>query len=240
MLRLLKYELRKTLFSKMVLLGITVIAEAVFLIGLWGDKDNTLAIGAALLFFIAIIGIGLMGILSLATLHKDMNTRQGYMLFMTPNSTYRILGAKVAECGLSLLGIGAVGFGLGALDYSLMEKELQFITSILKNFSVELVPTLPNMSALLVYIICNVLCSVTTAYLADVISSSLLNGQKGNLVITFALFALLNFGIQKIMAVVPASLGVITVLLLQAAIALVLAVVMYIITARLMDRYLSV
>ena len=60
------------------------------------------------------------------------------------------------------------------------------------------------------------------------------------MVITFALFALLNFGIQKIMGLVPSSLGIVTVFLLQSAIALVLATVMYIITARLMDRYLSV
>ena len=240
MLKLFKYEMRKTLFAKLVLLALIAIMECVFLYGYWTGNNGTVTLGLTLFLFTFFCGLLMISIMSLVTLHKDMNTRQGYMLFMTPISTYRILGAKVAECGLSLLGIGAVGFGLGALDYSLMEKELQFITSILKNFSVELVPTLPNMSALLVYIICNVLCSVTTAYLADVISSSLLNGQKGNLVITFALFALLNFGIQKIMGLVPASLGIVTVFWLQSAIALALATVMYIITARLMDRYLSV
>ena len=240
MLRLLKYELRKTMMSKLILLGITLVAEAVFLAGLWGNRENTLAIGAVLLFFIALTGIAIMGILSVATLHKDMNTRQGYMLFMTPNSTYRILGAKVAENGLSMLGIGAVGLALCLLDFSLIKQELKFITTFLENFGIGLTPTFPHLAALLAYIICSILCSVTTAYLADVISSSLLNGQKGNMVITFALFALLNFGIQKIMGLVPSSLGIVTVFLLQSAIALVLATVMYIITARLMDRYLSV
>ena len=60
------------------------------------------------------------------------------------------------------------------------------------------------------------------------------------IMVVSALFALLNFGIQKIMGLVPSSLGIVTVFLLQSAIALVLATVMYIITARLMDRYLSV
>ena len=162
------------------------------------------------------------------------------MLFMTPNSTYRILGAKVAENGLSMLGIGAVGLGICLLNFSLIKQELEFITSFLKNFGIGLTPTFPHLSALLVYIISSILCSVTTAYLADVICSSLLNGQKGSMVITFVLFALLNFGIQKIMGLVPASLDIVVMFLLQGAIALALAVVMYIITARLMDRYLSV
>ena len=70
MLRLLKYEMRKTLASKLILLGVTVIAQAVFLAGLWGNRENTLAVGTVLLFFIAITGIALMGILSYATEDK--------------------------------------------------------------------------------------------------------------------------------------------------------------------------
>ena len=73
MLRLLKYELRKTLFPKLILLGITALAEALFLYGFWSKRDNPLAVGAALLFFIAISGIALMGLLSLISLHRDMN-----------------------------------------------------------------------------------------------------------------------------------------------------------------------
>ena len=240
MLRLLKYEFRKTLFPKMVLLALLVIFEGIFLYGYWTGSDSTTTLGLSLFLFTFLCGLLAIGIISLVTLHKDMNTRQGYMLFMTPNSTYRILGAKVAENGLSMLGIGAVGLVLCLLDFSLIKQELKFITTFLENFGIGLTPTFPHLAALLAYIICSILCSVTTAYLADVISSSLLNGQKGNMVITFALFALLNFGIQKIMGLVPSSLGIVTVFLLQSAIALVLATVMYIITARLMDRYLSV
>lgn len=240
MLRLLKYEFRKTLFPKLILLALLVIFEGVFLYGYWTDNNSTVTLGLSLFLFTFLCGLLAIGIISLVTLHKDMNTRQGYMLFMTPNSTYRILGAKVAESGLSMLGIGAVGLGICLLNFSLLKQELEFITSFLKNFGIGLTPTFPHLSALLVNIICSILCSVTTAYLADVICSSLLNGQKGSMVITFVLFALLNFGIQKIMGLVPASLDIVVMFLLQGAIALALAVVMYIITARLMDRYLSV
>ena len=46
--------------------------------------------------------------------------------------------------------------------------------------------------------------------------------------------------ISKLLSLIPSSLGVITVLVLQGAAALVLAGVMYVITARLMEKYLSV
>lgn len=43
MLKLMKYELRKTAFSKLVLLVITAVAEIAFLIGVFWKKDNILA-----------------------------------------------------------------------------------------------------------------------------------------------------------------------------------------------------
>ena len=240
MLRLLKYEMRKTLFPKLVLIAMLAIMEGIFLYGYWTDKQDTAALGMGLFIFVLSCGFLMISVLSLVTLHKDMNTRQGYMLFMTPNSTYRILGAKVAECGLSLLAFGGIGLAVCALDFSLFEQEIKLLATILQSFSPNLVPSVPNLAALLFYILCNILCSVTTAYLADVISSALLNGKKGNLIITFIFFIMLNYVIQKILGLVPATLAAITILLLQGGIALILSIAMYIITARLMDRYLSV
>ena len=240
MLKLLKYEFRKTMFPKLILLAAFVIMEGIFLYGHWTGKEDTKALGMGLVLFTLFFSFLLLGILSLVTLHKDMNTRQGYMLFMTPNSTYRILGAKVAECGLSLLIAGAIGLGIGALNFSMLSEVTKLITSLLENFGSNLVPDFPTLSSLLFNILSHLLCSVTTAYLADVISSSLLNGRKGNLAITFVLFILINYAVQKILTLVPDSLGVVPVFLLQGGIALVLAGIMYVITARLMERYLSV
>ena len=246
MLRLLKYELRKTMMPKLILLGVTLIAQAVFLAGLWGKKDSTLAIGAVLLFFIAIIGIAMMGILSLATLHRDMNTRQGYMLFMTPNSCYKILGAKVIECGVSILLAGAFFFALGILDFSLLLGEgtnqqiWDMVTDLIRSINSSIILDAPHISALVFSMLACWLCTITTAYLADVICTSLLYGKKGSLIITFILFIVLNYAISRLLQLVPSSIGVIPVLLWQGVIALVLAGIMYVITARLMEKYLSV
>ena len=246
MLHLLKYEMRKTLFSKLILFGITAIAEAIFLIGFWGKKENTLLIGALLLFFIAITGITLMGILSLITLHRDMNTKQGYMLFMTPNSCYKILGAKVIECGLSILIAGAFFFALGWLDFSLLlgkganQQIWDMFRDMIRTINESITLDAAHISALVFSMLASWLCTITTAYLADVVSSSLLNGKKGNGFVTFLLFLALNWAISKLLSLVPSSLGTLTVLIIQGSAALVLAGVMYVITARLMEKYLSV
>jgi len=246
MLRLLKYELRKTMLSKLILLGITLIAQIIFLAGLWEKKDVTLAIGAALLFFIAVTGIALMGILSLATLHKDMNTKQGYMLFMTPNSCYRILGAKVIECGISILLAGAFFFALGWLDFSLLlgqganEEIWKMFTEMVKVINDNIVLDASHISALIFGMLASWLCTVTTAYLADVVSSALLNGKKANWLVTCILFIALNWGLIELLRLIPSAIGVIPQMLWEGIASLVLAGIMYVVTARLMEKYLSV
>ena len=246
MFRLLKYEMRKTMMPKLILLGITFVAQVIFLAGLWGNREETLAAGTALLFFIAVIGITLMGILSVVTLHRDMNTKQGYMLFMTPNSSYRILGAKVIECGLSLLIAGAFFFALGMLDFSLLlgrganQQAWDILKQALRTINDRIQLDLPHVSALVFNLLASWLCVITTAYLSDVVSSALLNGKKWNGMVTFLLFLALNWATSKLVTLVPSAVGVIPEMLWQSAAELALAVVMYIITARLMEKYLSV
>ena len=58
MSKLLKYEIRKTWALKLIILGITAVAELAFLIALFLDQENHGFIGLScmLLFFIAMGG----------------------------------------------------------------------------------------------------------------------------------------------------------------------------------------
>ena len=246
MMKLLKYEFRKTLFPKLVLLGLTVLAEIIFLVGHFGDKEDTMATGVVLLTMLALTGLTLMGIMSVVCLHRDMNTKQGYMLFMTPNSCYKILGAKVLECGVSLLLAGAFYFALGVIDLDMVLRREGYgqiwdmFRKMLESMDERLSISVPNMMALVCYMISTWLCTVTTAYLADVICSSLLNGKKGSLFITFLLFLALQYVINRVIALLPAMQTVQAEFLVDAAAALGFAGLMYWITAWMMEKYLSV
>lgn len=56
MLKLMKYEFRKTAFSKLILLVITAVVEIAFLLGVFLEKGNLLAIGVALFSMCACCG----------------------------------------------------------------------------------------------------------------------------------------------------------------------------------------
>ena len=245
MMMLLKYEWRKTRFAKLVLLIAAVLLEAVFLYGFYTEKWDIVGIAALLLTVTAFSGIVIVGVQSLVTLHRDMNTKQGYMLFMTPNSSYRILGSKVAECAISLVAAGAFFFALGFLDIRLvLENEEMSVWGMLldmfRSIAGKLEVTLPNIIAFCVWMIASWLCTIVTAFLADVISSSLLNGKRGNMIITFVFFILLNILIVKVSDLVPGSLKQPYEFYVRTGVSLALSAGMYFITAKLMERHLSV
>ena len=230
--KLIKYEIRKTLAVKLVILGVTAFLEALFLIGLYGRKEDMLAVSVIFLTLTAFISLTVIGLGSLLTLHRDMNTRQSYMLFMTPHNAYQILGAKVLENGVSILLTGAFFFALGALDITLLfarEGQLSQIWDMIQSFLTSLDSRL------------TISFPVMAAYLGDVISSALLNGKKMNGLLSFVLILLLVFGIGSLQRACTRDMtDFIRSCNLDSIIALVCAAVMYVLTAQIMERRLSV
>ena len=248
MSKLIKYEFRKTMFTKWIILGITGVAEILYLLGLYLDKNTLMGLSMALLTLLAFGGVLVIGLQSVVTLHRDMNTRQSYMLFMTPNSSYKILGAKVIENGLSILVAGGFFFALGALDITLLFakqsslKELwDTIAQIIHAFNQDVEINAQSLACLMAAMLTGWIATVTAAYLADAVSSALLNGKKGNFLVSFAffivLYVLMTYVEQKFATLVN---GVNAGFLVQSVISLLFAAVMYFATAKIMEDKLSV
>lgn len=247
MLKLLKYEFRKTLFTKIAMLAVALIVEGIFLYSLFREKQTGEVVTLVALLFMAIFSIVFMGIQSVATLHRDMNTRQSYMLFMTPNSTYRILGAKVLETGISTL-LMAVFFALIAfIDVPLLRSHdqtvddaVEILKNLLNSMGSGIDISVPEILCLVFYVLCSWVSTVTLLYLADVISSSLLNGKKGGLLISCVIFFALDYAVTKLNGLMPDAASSTTNYLLQGAFCLVVSAITYVGTAKMMDKYLSV
>ena len=178
-----------------------------------------------------------------------MNTKQSYMLFMTPNSCYRILGAKVLENGVSILITGACFFALGALDITLLfakegnlEELWQMIQRILTAFDGRLTLNLPVLAAFTADLLLSWVCTVMAAYLGEVISAALMNGKRYNGFLSIVLILALLIAVSWLQTKVGHRFDseVSSFFLAQSGIALLCSVVMYFLTAWIMDRHLSV
>ncbi len=248
MKNLMKYEFRKTLSIKLMLLGAAALAQIVFLIGLYGNLDRVLSVGSVVLTMLAFGGIMVIGLASVVILHRDMNTKQSYMLFMTPNSCMKILGAKVLENGLSILLAGAFFFALGALDVTLLaahqgqlEKLWELFTEFLHQMDNRITLDLPTMLSLTANLLSSWISTVSCAYLGVVIATALLTGRRWSGFVSFLIIVALLWFTGWIELTVTRQIQEIrTVFLVDTGIALLLSAIMYVITAQIMERRLSV
>ncbi|MCD7818807.1 MAG: hypothetical protein LUH07_07120 [Lachnospiraceae bacterium] len=247
MLKLMKYEFRKTMFSKAVLLVITAVLEILFLLGVFLNWADGIAWGIIGLTFCAIIGIFYIGLESLLVFQRDLNTKQSYMLFLTPHNSWQILGAKVIENGISLLLTGCFFLLLAMADMSVaivhlggLKELLNAVNDILKMINVEISITYAESFAMVLNILALWLMTIVTGMLAIVLSATVLAGKKLSGLTSFLLFLLVTWGCETLIGRLPEPQTFTLLYLVNALEALTLTVGMYLIAGWMMERKLSV
>ncbi|MCD7746110.1 MAG: hypothetical protein LUI13_12665 [Lachnospiraceae bacterium] len=242
MLKLMKYEFRKTMFSKTILLVITVIAELLLLAGIVLDRDNGIGFGIVGLVLCASFGILYIGLESLLVFQKDLNTKQSYMLFLTPNNCFQILGAKVIENGLSILLGGCFFLVLGILDYTIVLThygELKDLLTMMKllfsSIQIEINITTIDVIVVVLELLSSWLMTIVTGMLAIVLSATLFAGKRFSGFVSFVIFLLMTWGCMTVINHLPELSG-----LLDSLAALVFTTLMYLIAGWIMERKLSV
>ena len=108
MLKLMKYEVRRQLFSKILILGSLLVLMAGFFIFYLQENEAGAGVMVGFLGLETIVVVFYAPLECLMTFDKDLNTKQGYLLFLVPEKSTVILGAKllvslvqtVAFCGI--------------------------------------------------------------------------------------------------------------------------------------------
>ena len=142
---------------------------------------------------------------------------------------------------------GAFFFALGALDvtlllghYGQLGQLKEMVNDFLESMRINAALDGRLFALLTLNFLCSWLCTVITAYLADVLSTCVLSGKKYNGWVSLLIFILLSWGLSALQHACTARLVWDTALIVDAAVALGCSVLMYIATAFLMDRHLSV
>ncbi len=247
MLKLIKYEFRKTMFSKLVLLFITVLSEIAYLIGVFFKIDRMLQVGIFGLCMCAMVGIFYIGIESLLVFHRDLNTKQSYMLFLTPQSSYQILGAKVIENGVSIFLTGVFYLVLAAADFSIgvlyiggVKEFLDLADRILSSINININIHIPELFAGLCVTLAAWLLMVVTGYFAIVLSATVFAGKKYSGFVSFILYLVINWICGMVLDRLPLRGDTLTSLYLTTCSVLVLVALMYAVSGWIMEKKLSV
>ncbi len=198
MLKMMKYEYRRGIFPLLVVITALAAAELLFLIGVFAEKD--ICVGLGLIFLImggyaAYLFVLIYGVIIYS---QDLKNKTGYMVFMTPLSNFKIIGAKL----LSILLTGAtLVIFLGIImvvDYNVIKSHNSniagmeiMLNGILGTNGSSLGEIVANLAAFIVVVLIQFFTMITVAYLAVSLSSTVLQNKKIKGVVSFVLFVVI-------------------------------------------------
>ena len=206
MKHLLKYEFRKTRTVKNAVLISTCIFEILFLLGLICNVPVLLGTGTMGLSFCATLGMLILGLVSIAVLYRELNSPQSYMLFLTPNSSYKIIGAKVLENGITL-AVGGICFtvlaGIDLFLWGVQASDFPTVMHLLSDMMGNIQPNPADIARILLVLFSGWLSVLTIAFFAVVVQASLLNGRRFGGLFSFLLFLAIVVGIESLYLTFP-------------------------------------
>ena len=104
--KLIKYEFRKQLLSKLVVGFVVIALQIWYFAGVIFDKENWAGMGLGITMIVAMISLLYFSFESIVTYSNDLRTKQSYMLFLTPRNMFQIVGAKLLTTILQIFVCG--------------------------------------------------------------------------------------------------------------------------------------
>ena len=248
MLKLVKYEFRKQLFSKVMILVILALLQVGFMIGLFFEKERLLATSMGLYLFLSIASVLFVAFESINTYSNDLKTKQSYMLFLTPNSTYKIVGAKVLSTIVTIGLTAAVFVGATLIDFAAVlvkYDKVAKVIELIQEFSAKLFQANIDYAYIIsfvIYFLFDLIAILIIGMASITLSATFLSNSKGKAVVSIIFFFGINFVLGRIEGwVLPArSLTSTDPYYINCVWSLGVIVVFYFLTSYMLDKKVSV
>ena len=212
MLKLLKYEFRKALNAFLALLGITAALEIYFLAALSTKNENHLVISSLLLMFSAYASAIFVFVRGITSYSGELRSRASYLIFLTPNSTVKILASKYLYTfvnGLLFLCLFGyltyLDFGLLATKYYSYTGFYSGIKALLRSNGVYLDQILGGGLFMIAFTFIKLLSTIGVAYFAITLSHTLLHDKKWRWLPALVMFCALSWGVNYICSLFPSA-----------------------------------
>lgn len=204
MLKLTKYEFIKARVSLAIVALLFIIFEGYFIYGILADKDDHTAIAITILTLYSLICFFIVFTMAINNYSKELASKSSYLIFMTPNSTLKIVLSKM----LSTLLIGAtivfVITVLATIDISIMFDKFSSLNNwtklfenILENMGINTTLLIPTVIGYIIEFLINFFSIVTMIYLAITLSSTLLQNSRFKGFLSFGLVVLFTYLMLK-------------------------------------------
>lgn len=210
--KLMKYEFKKQLTSKIVVAILAAIAEAAFVISVLIDDSEWAGVSLACMLMLSVFGLCYFSFETIITYSNDLKTKQSYMLFLVPRNTYQIVGAKMLTTVLQIVGAGAAFAAIMVGDVFLIfakNQDIEEFFEIVNDFLTALGMRV-HLSDV-IYIVALILITwlefVLMAIFAITLSTTFFANTKYKGVISFGIYFVLNYLLNKVANLVSDGFG---------------------------------
>lgn len=206
--KLIKYEFRKQLLSKIVVACVMGGLELVFLVGMLFGVDNWAGFGFGAFIAAAVFSLVFFSFETILTYSNDLKTKQSYMLFLTPRSMFQIVGAKLVTTIMQIVVIGCAYLAVGVMNFFIVIAKYGSIKEVIETIKVgiSLVSGAEIRLTEIVFVILMFLVSwlvfVAMAMFAITLSTTLLSNRKYKGVLSVALYFFLDWLVMKVASLV--------------------------------------
>ena len=248
MFNLIKYELIKQRGSKLIALGIFAILEVIFLLGVLLEKDGFLGFGMGFLAIVSIVFIFWLGIEAIFTLSNDMKNKSGYMLFMTPQSVYKIMAGKVLSSIITIIIAMACIALLALADMTILLVRFSSIKEF-TNMVRDMTEAFTGIDfswqsglGFLIMLILSWISMVAAGFVAVTISNTLLANLKAKGLISFVIFIAVGIISSYILNILYGFIGYdnnILVFVINLAVSVITTLICFIVSGECMKRRLA-
>ncbi len=211
MLKLIKYEYRKSLTMYIIIFGVLFGLEAYLAISILAESSTNIAISALLFMLVGWAGILALMIMGVISYARELNAKYSFMTFMTPNSTYKIVGAKYVTLIITTV-VATAFYGLFIyLDMKLAMSKYKDTAELIDMLN-ELMEIFfgKNISNLIIGLVgmvlsiwVSILLTVSFAYLAITLSNTILANKRGKGWLAFGFFVAIRTIVQVISNLLP-------------------------------------
>ncbi len=206
--KLIKYEFRKQLMSKLVVGFVVIALQLLYLAGVIFDKGDWAAIGLGGTMIVAVISLLYFSFESIVTYSNDLKTKQSYMLFLTPRNMFQIVGAKLATTVLQIFVCGCAFAAIGIGDVVLLcakKGDIKEFLDVLKGFFHALTGVEIRLVEV-IYVILMLLIAwlvfIALAMLAITLSTTLLSTWKLKGIVSVIIYFVLDWCVAKVATLV--------------------------------------
>lgn len=212
MLNLLKYEFRKALTAMLILLGGTLAAEAYFLYGMrvMEEKPEHLAISMLVLLLLSLVVYIFVLVRGVASYSGELKSRSSYLIFMTPNSTRKIMASKFLFTLILCIIFGGLYALIGFVDFRMLleaageyEEFIEALNDMLMAMGVHTDQLIVGIVFTVILMGLSMLSFFAVAYLAITLSHTLFRDKKWRWVMALIFYFVINYALNTISTLFP-------------------------------------